>query len=255
MTGPRLDCVALIADPPRLRAGTSERDWMSETSDRFAHRCTPLTIANATGWEILNPAGFTASWNGGDDPGDVTIVPDDPAKGFDRASSVFGHGVLTFHPGYVFRTDPGWVTWCRGVPNRFKDGIHPLEGIVETHWLPFSFTMNWRFTRPGEVRFEKDEPFCFITLAPSVAIEAVQPTISRLQDDPALYREFARWHIQRDQFNQALARGEPEAVRQKWQRNYLNGVTAGGEYVAGDDHRHKRRLNEPRCPVAHDKAG
>ena len=86
-----------------------------------------------------------------------------------------------------------------------------------------------------------------------MAIEAVEPEVSRLKDHPELYREFARWHIQRDQFNQALARGEPEALRQKWQRNYLNGVSASGEYVAGDDHRHKRRLNEPGCPARRDE--
>ena len=246
MTAPRLDCIALIPDPPRLRAGVSDRVWMNETEDRFAYRCTPLSIANASGWEFLNPTAFTATWTGGDAKEDITLVPDDPTARFDRVSSVFGHGVLTFHPGYVIRTDPGWVTWCRGAPNSFKDGIHPLDGVVETWWLPFSFTMNWRFTRPGSVRFEKDEPFCFITLAPAVTLEQVQPTLSRLDDDPALKREFALWHIQRGQFNQALAQGDPAALQQKWQRNYLNGVTASGAAAAGEDHRHKRRLNEPK---------
>ncbi|MDR3509580.1 MAG: DUF6065 family protein [Caulobacteraceae bacterium] len=245
MTTPTLDCIALIADPPLIRAGTVDRDWMSATEDRFAHRCTPLTMANASGWEILNPTGFSATWTGGDDREAITIVADDPEVGVDRVSSLFGYGVLTFHPGYVFRTSPGWVTWCRGVPNRVKDGIQPLDGVVETDWLPFSFTMNWRFTRPGTIRFEKDEPFCFITLTPSVAIEAVQPRLSRLEDDPALYRDYALWHIQRGQFNAALAQGDPAARQQKWQKNYLNGVSAEGEYIAGEDHRHKRRLNEP----------
>lgn len=250
MAGPRLDCVALIADPPKLRAGVGDRGWMNDTEDRFAYRCTPMTIANSTGWEVLNPVGFSATWNGGDARDDITLVADDPSAKFDRVSSIFGHGVLTFHPGYVFRTDPGWVTWARGTPNRFKDGIHPLDGLVETNWLPFSFTMNWRFTRPCTVHFEKDEPFCFLTLTPSVAIEAVEPVISRLEDDPALHREFALWHIQRGQFNQALANNDPAALQQKWQRNYLNGESAEGRYIAGEDHRHKRRLNEPQsCPV------
>lgn len=64
-----------------------------------------------------------------------------------------------------------------GVPNLAKDGIAPLEGVVETDWLSFTFTMNWIFTRPGRVRFEADEPFCFITPVNYRAIEAFEPTI------------------------------------------------------------------------------
>ena len=33
--------------------------------------------------------------------------------------------------------------------------LQPLAGVVETDWLPFPFTMNWLFTQPGRVRFEK----------------------------------------------------------------------------------------------------
>jgi hypothetical protein len=76
------------------------------------------------------------------------------------------------------------MVWARGGPNRIKDGIHPLDGLVETNWLPFSFTMNWKFTRPGAVTFAKGEPFCLITMTPSVAIEAVQPVILSMEDDP-----------------------------------------------------------------------
>jgi hypothetical protein len=52
--------------------------------------------------------------------------------------------VLSFHPGYLFRTDPEWAVWCRGAPNSHKDGIVALDGLIETDWLPFFFTMNWR---------------------------------------------------------------------------------------------------------------
>jgi hypothetical protein len=41
--------------------------------------------------------------------------------------------------------------------NSPKDGIAPLTGVIETDWLPYPFTMNWQMTRPGSVRFDKDE--------------------------------------------------------------------------------------------------
>lgn len=75
--------------------------------------------------------------------------------------------------GYVFRTNPGWALSIRGCPNTFKPAIVLLEGIVETEWLPFTFTMNWKFTSPGKVILQKDEPFCFITLTPHGVIDRV----------------------------------------------------------------------------------
>ena len=35
-----------------------------------------------------------------------------------------------------------------GPVNTAKDGIAPLSAVVETDWLPYSFSMSWRFTRP-----------------------------------------------------------------------------------------------------------
>ena len=101
------------------------------------------------------PCSFSATWTGGNLTSDIQIRPlGDPARVDSRVVSHFGHGVLTFHTGYLFRTSPGWALWCRGAPNTVKHGIVPLDGLVETDWLPFPFTMNWRFTRPGTVRFD-----------------------------------------------------------------------------------------------------
>lgn len=237
--------MALIAEPPVIVAGAADRDWMGATEDHFAARCTPLTIANASGWAVLNPVAFAVEWNGGDDKGDLVITPDDPSLACDRPASLFGHGILTFHPGYVFRTDPGWVVWARGAPNHLKDGIQPLDGVVETFWLPFSFTMNWRFTRPGTVRFEAGEPFLFLTLMPANVIETVQPTLSRIEDDPVLMEEYALWHHRRERFNAALQAGHPTALEQKWEKTYLRGASPTGRFDAGPEHRIKRRLREP----------
>ena len=35
---------------------------MDATDDRFAYRCIPLSIANASGWELLCPVTFEAWW-------------------------------------------------------------------------------------------------------------------------------------------------------------------------------------------------
>src|SRR5438094_1905443 len=44
--------------------------------------------------------------------------------------------------------------------NSSKDGIAPLNGIIETDWAHSTFTMNWRFTRACTVEFAIGEPIC-----------------------------------------------------------------------------------------------
>lgn len=245
MSGVRLECMIQAPNPPRLVAAESTREWMDQTSDHFAYRCTPLSIANASGWELLNPISITITWNGHNTTNDITIRVNEPNVTHRFVSSTFGHGIVTFHPGYVFRTDPGWMVWARGAPNRMKDGIAPLDGLVETNWLPFSFTMNWRFTRPGSVTFEKDEPFCFITMVPSVAIEEVQPIIRPMEDDPEFHREYKVWTSERRLFSAGLQLRDELTTETKWQKNYLKGVSSTGRSVADENHRVKRSLKSP----------
>jgi hypothetical protein len=165
-------------DPPPIVPGRPDRAWMDATTERFAYRCTPLPIANSSGWELTLPMSFIATWNGGRDLADVQIKSlDGDARLPTVVGSVFGHGVLTFHPGYHFRTSPGWALWVRGAPNTLKDGVVALEGLVETDWLPFTFTMNWRFTRPTTVRFDKGEAFCFLVMTPHGMLDEVQPVV------------------------------------------------------------------------------
>lgn len=240
----KLTCYPLQTSPAEIRPGRPDRDWMDEFTDRHAYRCLPLTIANCTGWEVLTPAPFRATWNGGPSLADVGIgSEDDVHKSF--AASMFGRGVLTLYTGYLFRTEPGWDLWVGGAPNWIKHGIQPLTGIVETSWLPQPFTMNWRFTQPGTVSFEAGEPFCMIMPAPHAEIDACQPEIKSLKDDPALEAETKAWMEGRSAFIARVRAGDPEAKQQVWQRTYFAGKTLRGEAAPGD-HIHKRRLAPPR---------
>ena len=47
---------------PYIRPAPSTRNWMDATPEAFAYRCLPLNIANAHGWELLNPSAFEAIW-------------------------------------------------------------------------------------------------------------------------------------------------------------------------------------------------
>ena len=242
-----LECYPTAARPPELVPGRPERAWMDAFPDRHAYRCLPLTMANTSGWEMLCPMSFTAEWNGGPNAHDIKLTPDRPHSDFHEfVKSHFTHGVITMHPGYLFRTPPGWSILTQGPPNHVKDGIQPLAGLVETDWLPFTFTMNWIFTRPGRVRFEKGEPFCFITLMQDKALETVQPVIKRMDSNPDLRDQYDVWEKHRTEFNKAIFRLDPEATKAAWQRYYFKGEIPEGAGAAPKDHVNKRRLKAPR---------
>jgi hypothetical protein len=243
---PDLLCYPTEPDPPQIVPARADRDWMDTTNERFAYRCTPLSIANASGWELVLPFSFEASWLGGADRSEIVIRSNDADPRLERlVTSHFGHGVLTFHTGWLFRTPPGWALWVRGAPNTSKRNIAPLDGLVETDWLPFTFTMNWRFTRMGTARFEKGEAFCFITLTPHGLLDAVRPRVMKLEDDPALNLAFQKWKTDRKDFNARLQALEPAAVAQGWQRTYLQGKGAAPEEKP-HFHLSKRKLAAPR---------
>ena len=243
----KLECFPTQDRPPEIIPGRAQRNWMETFAHRHPYRCLPLTMANTTGWEILCPVGFTVTWNGGLAEGDITFRPEHPFPGFeDFVKSHFTHGTITFHTGYLFRTPPGWSVWAMGPPNHIKDGIQPLSGVVETDWLPFPFTMNWKFTRPGTVRFEKGEPFCFITLVQDKALHEIQPVIRRIETDDELRHQYETWLKHRAEFNQKIFRGDPEATKEAWQRYYFKGEFPEDVAPAPEGHVNKRRLKAPK---------
>lgn len=241
-----LECFQMQNPAPKLIPARAKRQWMEDTGDRFAYRCLPLTMANASGWELLCPFDIDVHWDGGAGVEAITITsPDKDAYLNGFAVSHFSSGIVTFHTGYLFQTPPGWAVWCMGPPNEPKDGVYALSGLVETDWLPFPFTMNWKMTSPGSVRFSKGECFCFVTLMQHHSLDRVQPIKKTLEDDDDLKDDFMLWQNSRADFNKKLAAKDPETVASGWQRHYMQGQTQGqtqGEGESQADHMTKRRL-------------
>jgi hypothetical protein len=243
-----LECYPVTDRPPDIIPGKPQRAWMDAFAERHPYRCLPLNMANSTGWELLCPLGFTAEWNGGPHQSDIKITPDRPNPDFHHVvTSHFSRGIMTFHAGYLFRTPPGWSLMAAGPPNLPKDGIYPLQGLVETDWLPFPFTMNWIFTRPGRVRFEKKEPFCFIYPVKEKQIDEFEPVQRSLNSNAPFKQQYDAWHRLRDDFNARLRRGDPSAMKEAWQRYYFKGELPEETGAAPPvDHVNKRRLKPVR---------
>lgn len=213
------------------------REWMDKAHQRHPYRCLPLVIANQNGWVLRSPVGFSAYWYGGPAKQDIELRFDRPEN---RIVSHFGSGVVTFTVPFLFRTPPGINLWVKGPANWVKDGLQPLEGVVETDWLASTFTMNWKITRECEwVRFEEGEPFCMLVPVPRGLIESFVPKIQPLATEPELQEQYKRWELSRSGFLEELRARDPEAIARGWQKDYFQGRTVDGKAVES----HQTKLN------------
>lgn len=207
--------------PPPLVSGNSRREWMDVSSNKNAYRCLPLSMANGWGWQILTKGSFIAEWNGGSAPSDVKITA---LEGEGFPVTHFGEGTITWHLGYVFSTPFPYGMYMTGAPNNPKPNVIPLSGVVETHWLPYTATMNWRFTQPGRFEMKIGEPFCQLFPVDMRLFEEVVPEI-RSMDEPQA-KEFEDlywdWNMSRTEF--AMEQGMGLYGPEVWQKHYFKGV-------------------------------
>jgi hypothetical protein len=148
---------------------------------------------------------------------------------------------------YLFCTPQGYNLLARGPSNWPKDGISPLEGLVETDWSVATFTMNWKLTRPGlAVRFEADEPFCMVLPQQRGELESFRPVIRDLATDADAEAGARAWIESRHDalVRKFLAEYSPEYAdeRDAWERHYFKGTAPDGR--AAPHHQTRIKLDE-----------
>ncbi len=197
-----------------------ERDWMNSTPERFAKRCLPMLIANQSGWFITSGQKIDVWWTGLARTSDVRIRLI-KGSGPCLAESHFGHGILTWRLPFLFRTSGNFNLVVRGPANMPKDGIQPLEGVVETDWASSSFTMNWKITRRfRRLSFDVGEPICFLAPQRRGELEKFSPTIADISADTVLEMKHRDWADSRQAFNSTLRTSTSE---ESWQKHYFSG--------------------------------
>ncbi len=108
--------------------------------------------------------------------------------------SQFGQGIVTFSPPWLFRTPPGWDLYAKGPGNRWKPNCTPLEGVIETWWLNYTFTLNWKVVEPGTVAFARGESLAQLFPVPHGTFQgssAVEVPI--LASEPQSALDLMRW--------------------------------------------------------------
>lgn len=223
-----------------LAPAPGKRDWMDETPGKFAYRCLPLVMANQAGWVVGCPLDFSLVWDGGDAMGAIRLdFPRGEGRNAGQIRSHFGSGVLTFSLPWLFRTSPGFGLWVRGPANTMKDNMQPLDGVVETDWAPYTFTMNWRVMRPNiPVSFRKGDPICMLVPFPLALLEEVKPRVRQLSEDPVLEQDFKAFVAGRG----AVIKAREQKQAFEYQMDYMRGHLPDGSVVT--THRKAFKLAE-----------
>lgn len=215
-----------------------KRNWMDETQG-LAYRCIPLNIANEYGWVCHSPSSFTATWDGGVGREAIKIVEhgDGPPH---FPQSHFGHGILTLPPDFLIKTPKNISIYIRGISNTGYENIYPLDGIVETDWLPFTFTMNYKFLKPGSITFKKGDPvFMFFPIDRNF-IESFDIEQKDISLEPEFYSQYKKYGEARQQ--------HLDSNNQKPQRFYVSG-TLVDERAQIDNHKIVLKLKSPQPPT------
>ncbi|MCX6592325.1 MAG: DUF6065 family protein [Acidobacteria bacterium] len=241
---------------PRIVPASPDRFWMDFTTQGWANRCLPLRIANQTGWFIMNEEEFEVEWNGKPQVDGLRLKSKDGGP-LTYVSSMFGFGILTWTIPYLFQTAPGFNLLARGPANYFKDAVVPLDGVIETDWLPYPFTMNWKITRPGQkIKFDREDPMCMLIPIRRGDVESFAPEIRNLPSAPDLQTNYSAWHRRRREAARAIQTASAEEAARLMQGNYIRGETELG--ARATEHQNKldvrpfASMEEPLIPLRHE---
>jgi len=178
----------------QLRPSPPRRHWMDEL--QYSYKCLPLVMANQWGWQVLCPTDVVVTWDGSPAQTGLRI---EVAPQFEPAiKSQFGAGIITFSPPWLFRTPPGWNLYAKGPSNRWKANCVPLEGVIETWWLNYTFTLNWKLVEPGTVVFARGESLGQLVPVPHFTFEdarALEAPIGLIE--PIAAQELLKWQERR----------------------------------------------------------
>lgn len=230
--------------PMSIRPAAKERAWFDEFPDRFPYRCLPLVIANQSGLHLAMESAFSVVWDGTPAQTGIKVTSND-RRAASYISGHFGYGVLTFSIPYLFRTPEKIGLMAMGPANLPKIGAVAMEGIIETAWSPYTFTMNWKMLEPGRaVLWDAGEPFCQLMPIDLDIIKDVLVEQKPLSADPELEQRHKAWAESRRKFNEDRKTAPRTPGPSPWQKHYFQGkLPDGAPGVDADAHLTKTMID------------
>jgi hypothetical protein len=223
----KLRLLATSQNPPVVTQARVKREWMDNTYAKHAYQCLPMTMANVYGWEMQLPTDVVVQWDGGNTTPQILEGAEFEGRQVCSASII---GQISFHVGYVFKTQEPYEVWLSALPNFDYFGAIPLSAYIPSSWWPDEVFMNWRIEKIGEpVKFEAGSPFAFFTIIDTSTLMNTEIEIGNL------WGEVNQDHIDaRMKYSEEKTRMHTENPWKGWMRGIKTGVDASGN-----------RLHEP----------
>jgi hypothetical protein len=177
----KVEIIALPSPTPfRITPASTDRLWMNNIDS--ADHWSAARRASQGGWLIHNGQDVEIVWNGGKAANDVRVYARE-AGARPCVVSQFGNGIVTWNLPFLFRLSPELILRLRGPTNEHKDGIFPIEQLLDADACLLGLSMSWRVTRIGlPIRFEADEPLCEVYPELRGLVEDVLPRIQGASD-------------------------------------------------------------------------
>lgn len=242
----KIEVFEISDSPMAVRPANRERAWFDEFPDHFPYRCLPLVIANQAGLALSMNFAFSVVWDGTPAQSGIKVTSND-RRAVSYISGHFGYGVLTFSLPYLFRTPDNVALMAMGPANWPKIGAVAMEGIVETAWSPYTFTMNWKMLEPGRaVLWDAGEPFCQLVPIDLNLIKDIKVEQKPLATDPELQARHAAWAESRRKFNEDRKVAPRGPGPSPWQKHYFQGKLLDGS-SGTDAHLTKTNTEVDKC--------
>lgn len=228
---------------------SKKREWMDQPDLSYSYYCGPLVAANQLGYNIIYQNETEVIWNGGTEYSDIKINHVKQGEHFCTCDVHFEIDILTFNFPLLFQTPPGWGLLVSGPANNPIEGLYPLEGLVETNWLPFTFTMNFKIMEKNKlIKIKQYTPICRVLPYPLNLNEKTTLSFFDLQDNKKLALDYNAWGEARDKFNE---KGTPEPLSNR-QFFYRDGKDPNGNAIANGmhklDYKFDYEKNSSKCP-------
>jgi hypothetical protein len=221
----KIEAYRVNPEAMEIRPCRRSSEWLKSN---HGIRCLPMRIASQIGWEVISPCDFTVVWNGEDKTNSMRITQHNGDKPL-LADNNTGYGILNIPFGYIFRTPENVSMWIKGPANTPKFGASPLEGVVETYWLPFSFSINWKITRVNcPIQFLKDEALAQFFPIRIEDYEDIEPVMDKLSNNPELQKQYEIWSEHREEFFNGPYLDPMTKSKDRYHRGYHDGISIPG---------------------------
>lgn len=199
------------------------REWMSDTADRHAYGCFPLTLTNSLGWGVSFDKDISFMWDGVENasPEHVKIL-----EGQEFCSTGRGHATIGFNTQIVFRTDPNTTMLVMPVPNMFNKYAQCYTALISTSFYNGAIPIAWKIMESDRV----------ITIPAGTPVATLVPvSLTKIQDYQITIHDRPIFDNYYEEMNKYIDKYMELNQEDKWSNMYRDAIDYNGDSIGNHE--------------------